>query len=132
MKTRWKLTIGITLSIGAILFVGCLTPGPSTTDSSIYSRDTVYHLQRDILVANALWHTVTFEVDEEDSLIRRGQSFERLPKNTKIKILRTVSRRQEPGIFHFYECEVIDTKKKFELAFRMRDSLGLPPYNNYP
>jgi hypothetical protein len=122
----------IVLLLLPLLLVGCLTPVPSTTDSSLYSRDTIYHLRRDILVANALWHTVTFEVDEEDSLISRGQSFERIPKNTKIKILRTVSRRQEPGIFHFYECEVIDTKKRFELAFRMRDNLGLPPYNNYP
>lgn len=62
----------------------------------------------------------------------RNQSFERIPKETKIKILKTVSRRQEPGIFHFYECEVIDSGKRFELAFRMRDSLGLPPYSNWP
>jgi hypothetical protein len=86
-----------------------------------------YFLRRDIwLVSNG---SVPASREVNDDLGPKGRKLDTIPKNTEIRIDSVVKRIDEPGVSYFYVCREVGTGRKFDLDFRMRDSIGLPVSN---
>jgi hypothetical protein len=128
--------LAILVSLCAMLLSACQVGGPAKGEGNVPALEgKSFTLRRDVILAHTgvLMRSLTaFEVDEEEDLKSRKQFDKRISAGTGIRIQRTVSKRMEPGIFHFYECGMVGSPETFLLPFSMRDSIGLAKYTEWP